>query len=185
MTVLSLQPVHGRAIDRGLGAVDEVTLVRRREGSFADVPSRAADLVRALAFVGIQAEVGELGPLRPTAVRARCRGLAPLPPELVIADVVRVRRVPLGEATRDLLRRRLPRFRRPSPEAVERCRSLLRGDDLLLCWRREAWIERRRIRDIPNAWSLRIAEILGAEGAEAAPSYTFASEGRLGSWVFR
>lgn len=184
MTVLSLEPLYGRDIDRGLGAVEEVTLVRRREGSFADVPSGPADLVRALAFLGIHAEVGELGPLPPAAVRAGCRGLVPLPRELVIADVVRVRRVPIGEATRDLLRRRLPRSRRPSAEALRRCRGLLRGDDLLLCWRREAWIERGRIRDIPRAWSFWVAEIRGAHAAKAAPSYTLASEGRFGAWVF-
>lgn len=91
--------------------------MRRSDGTYVvATDSDVRVLLRALAFEGINAlEVPEVEP---------------------IANDLRVRRVPLGEASAVVLRRRLAMFRSPSPAAIERCRLLLLGQEALLRWRR-------------------------------------------------
>lgn len=184
MTTLRLEPRFGRSIDRALGVVEQVTLVRRRDGIFADAPTGVAELARALAFAGIDAEAADDVPMPSSAVRAKVPGLGRLSSELVIADVIHVRRLSVGEATRHVLQRRLPRFRTPSHHARERCRGLLRGSELLLGWHREAWVEPKRALEVRLRSSLGITVASAPREAGRGLALAFVSEGRIGTWAF-
>ena len=143
-------------------------------------------LIRALAYVGIAAEpcVVDLAP--PAGMHpAIARDLTPLsdvPPAL---DLVDVRRLTLGLATEEALARRWRRVRGPSRPQRERCRALLRGQDVAFAWRRRAWTTRAAFRAPVSRRVLRPVVFdrdafasLGDEGR------VLASDGLLGRWLF-
>lgn len=157
MTVLQLVPVRGRSIGPALATVGSATLTRRSEGAYVDVAMSAVrPLVRALAFAGIDAQCCEpdLAPA-PALLPARGLDLAPLAPGLVDVDVVRIERIPLGTATREVLVRRLGGLLPPAPPARARCHLLLRGDQVLFAWGRRAWGTRQALRSARARRSLR------------------------------
>lgn len=187
MTVLRLEPVAGTALERGAAVVDEVTFVRRADGCFAQVRSYdASRMVRALAYAGIDARESTSDLSAPRDhLPAVADDLAPAPMALVTCDIVRVRRLHLGEATAEVLRRRLAAFHAPSAAAQARCRLLLEGEEALFAWERHGWVERARLRALRSRSSLRpIVFDRGALERDERRGRSFASDGALAAWAF-
>lgn len=184
--ILRLEPTHGTAIDLALATVERSTLFRRPDGCYAEVEDAdALPLRRALAYAGIEArEVAiALGP--GNATPATANDLIPAPRGLLISDMVRVRRVPLGPAAKQALRRPFAGWRPPSPSARARCRALLTGREALLAWDRRAWFERARVREIRTRSTLRpVVFDRGALEGAGPERRVFASEGALAGWAF-
>lgn len=148
MTILDIERVAGARLALALAAVPAVVLARRAGRAYADVPvALVAPLVRSLAFAGIRAEAcaADLFP-PPDSFVARADTLTPLEAGDVDLDVVRVERVPLGSATREVLRRRVAGLLPPTASDRARCRDLLRGADALFAWSRLAWGSRSALR---------------------------------------
>jgi hypothetical protein len=187
VTILRIDAVGGRALDRAIAVVDSATLTRRADGCFIEAP--AADLLgltRALAFAGIAATVWERQVGDPAGLLpAIGSDLEPLPSGLVEVDVVRVRRVALGEATTELLRRRFARIRPPSSRAADRCRRLLRGEDVLLGWERRAWLRRGSIAQARAVRSIRpVVFDRGALDRDEVAGRMLMTDGALARWAF-
>ncbi len=187
MIILRLTPAHGRSLDRAVGSVGDLLLVRRADGCFAQVADeQAATLVRDLAYAGITADAVECD-LRPgpAAIPATAGDLKPAPMALVISDSVRLRLLPLGAATAEVLRRRFALFRPPSAAAQRTCRRLLRNEDLMFTWRRHAFIERGAVRSVRRQSSLRpVIFDRAALGGAGHDPFAFASDGELARWAF-
>lgn len=186
MTVLRLEAVAGNAIDRALAAVGTLTLVRRPDGAFADVREQdAAPLIRALALAGIAAVPSMVDLAPPSGTHAAVgRDLAPFPGLAISVDLLEVRRVPVGEATRASLARRLPRLRRPSRAQRERCDALLRERDVALAWRRRAWASRAALRSGAARVSLRPVVFDPDALTREEERTVLASAGLIGRWLF-
>lgn len=187
MTVLRLEPLGGSHVDRALAAVGSATLTRREDGAFVEVAvADVARLVRALAFAGVAASACDADLAAPRGlVPAVGRDLAPLARPLAGTDIVRVRRLTLGEATREVLRRRLGGLLPAPAPARDRARALLRGEDVLLAWTRRAWLTRGVLRAGPVRRSLRPI-VFDREALERPDpgGRTFASSGALQRWLF-
>lgn len=185
--ILRLTSVSGDQIDAAVAAIGELTLVRRPDGCFAEVGERQAQaFVRLLAYAGIQAEPVETD-LRhaATAIPATAGDLRPAPVDLVISDSVRIRRMPLGDATAEVLRRRFALFRGPSLEARRKCVRLLRGQDVMFSWHRRALVAPSAVRSLRRSSSLRpvIFDRPSADWTGSEPR-AFASDGLLARWAF-
>lgn len=186
MTVLRLEAADANAIDVALGAVGAITLVRRPDGVFAGVREQDADpLIRVLAFAGIAAipSIVDLAP-PPGTHPAVGRDLADLRDLPLALDLVEIRRVPLGEATRASLARALPRLRRPSRAQRERCEALLRERDVALAWRRRVWAARATLRSRLARSSLRPIVFDRDALTRRDERTVLASEGLIGRWLF-
>lgn len=164
MTVLRLAPSAGRlraealpGIASALAVVDTSVLARLRGAAFAEVPvALVPRLIRALAFAGIAAEPCDADLAPPAGLFvARGMDLSPLPVGLIDLDLVRLRRIPLGLATREVLRRRFAGLLPAGPTARLRCRTLLRGEHVLFAWGRHAWASRAALRSGRARSSLR------------------------------
>lgn len=187
MTVLRLDPLHGARVDAALAAVEAVVLARRPDGRYAEVDlAEVAPFVRALAFAGIAAAPCDADLVAPAgAIVAIGRDLEPLPQALLAADVIRIRRLALGEATAELLRKRMRGLRAASAAARDRCRGLLRGDDVVLAWSRRAWGTRAAVRGRAARSRLRPVVFDPAAAARAdLPGRAFARDGAIGRWLF-
>jgi len=184
VTLFRLLPIAPGGVDHALAVAPTVTLTRQGGVLYADVvEGDAAGLIRALAFAGVAATVCAADPVGPRAVPAIGRDLAPLPAGLVDVDSVRVRRLALGEATREILRRRWAALRGPSSAARERCRAVLRGEDAVFAWERRAWGPRERLRDPRTRASLRPIVFDREALVRASEGRTYASEGAIGRWL--
>lgn len=157
MSVLRLAPAGGMSIGAALASVGSAALARRDGGAYVEVPVAVVSrLVRALAYGGIAAEPCDADLTAPPGLIAAIGSdLAPLPAGLVAIDVVRVRRVPLGPATREVLRRRFAGLLPAAASARVRCRALLRGESVMLAWGRQAWASRAALRSPGVRRSLR------------------------------
>lgn len=187
MTVLHLEVVTGSVVDRALGAVEAVTLARRPDGVFAEIRERDAEpFIRALAFVGVAAVPSIVDLTPPSGTHAAIgRDLAGLRGIPLALDLLNVRRITLGEATRASLARRLPRLRRPSRAQREQCEALLRERDVAFAWRRRAWAARATLRSGPARVSLRPVVFDAAALTRQDDERTaFASEQAIGRWLF-
>ena len=185
--ILRLVPARGDRLDPALRSVDELVIVRRPDGCFVQVPDdRASKLVRDLAYAGIEAETvqTDLAP-GPATIPATAGDLRPAPAGSVVSDSVRVRRVDLGTATAEVLRRRFAFIRAPSAEAQRTCRRLLRDEDLMFTWQRHAFIERGAVRSLRRTSSLRpLIFDRAANGWTGREPRAFASDGLLARWAF-
>jgi hypothetical protein len=187
VTVLRLSPAAGADLDRALAVVEGAMLVRRDDRVFIEVPvADVARLVRALAFAGIAAAPCDADLSAPRALRpAVGYDLAPLVAGAVACDIVRVRRLTLGEATRELLRRRFGGLAAPTEAARRRARAVLRGEDVLLAWARQGWATADALRTQRVRASLRpVVFDRGALERTDLPGRTLASAGSLGRWLF-
>jgi hypothetical protein len=185
VTILRLRSVRGTAVDAAIAALDIVRLARTPEGAFADVDESAVERsIRSLALVGISAVACDIDLAAPSGSRAAIgRDLAPVPG--LALDLVSVRRVPLGESTREVLRRRWRIVRPPSPAARALCRALLRGQDAELAWTRRAWGTAEAVRGPIARTILRpVFFDAGGVGAASHERRTFASDGIIGRWLF-
>lgn len=187
MTVLRLEAVAGTAVDLSLSTLEAVTLVRRPDGRYADVVQfEVARMVRALAYAGIDAVpcASDLETPARTFPAIGC-DLRPVPAAVMASDVVRVRRLSIGEATAELLRRRWWGLRAAPPTSRERCRAVLRGDDSLLAWTRRAWGTRAALRTPAARSSLRpvVFDRAAFDRADLR-SRAFARDAALGRWLF-
>ncbi|HEX9436168.1 MAG TPA: hypothetical protein VGA16_03290 [Candidatus Limnocylindria bacterium] len=185
--MLRLSPIGGRDLGAALAEVDAATLARRDGAAYADVPvALVPRLARALAFAGIAVEPCDAD-LEPPAglFLASGRDLRPLPGDLIALDVVRVRRVALGRATREVLRRRLRGVLPASASARRRCRELLRRDHVLFEWDRRAWAARRALRSTPARASLRpVVFDRDLVTQDELRGRTTSREVDLGRWLF-
>lgn len=183
--ILRLAPAYGDRLDPAVASAGEILLVRRTDGCFAQLADESSPtFVRDLARAGIDAvEVPDLGPA-PAAIPATAGDLLPAPLGLVASDSLRIRRVHLGAATATVLRRRFALFRAPSADAQQKCRRLLRGEDLMFSWQRQAFIERGAIRALRRASSLRPVIFDRAAFGSRSGRLAFASDGRLARWAF-
>lgn len=185
--ILRLVPAHGDRLDRAVRSARELVILRRADGCYARVADEeVASLVRDLAYAGIEAEATQidLGP-GPTAIPATAGDLLPVAVDLVISDSVRIRKVHLGMATAEVLRRRFAFIRPPSAQAQGRCRRLLRGEDLMFSWQRHAFIERGRVRSVRRTSSLRpVIFDRATAGSGGRGHLAFASDGLLARWAF-
>lgn len=187
MTVLRLVPVSGTAIGPALAAVDAAVLARRDGAAYAEVPvSLVPRLSRALAFAGIAAVSCEADLAAPPGLLlALGTDLAAVPGGLIALDLVRVRRIALGQATREMLRRRLAGLRPASAAARIRCRALLRGDDVALAWSRRAWGSRAALRSSSARASLRpVVFDPDAARRDDLPGRTSSRDEGLARWLF-
>lgn len=158
MTVLRLVPASvTTAIGPALATVESALLARRDGAAYVEVPVAVVPrLARALAFAGIRAEPCDADLTAPSGlIPAVGMDLSPVPAGLVALDVVRIRRIPLGCATREILRRRFAGLLPAAAEARVRCRALLRGDDVTLAWGRQAWASRAALRSASARRTLR------------------------------
>jgi hypothetical protein len=184
VTILRLDPLAGGSVDRAVATVDAVTLVRRSDGAYADVAEAdAGRMVRALALAGVRADASDADLAVPRALfPALGLDLAPLARGVITFDLVRVQRLTLGQSTRELLRRRIGR---PSDARAESVRSLLRGEDALLAWMRQAWSPRDalRLRSVRRSLRPIVFDRGALERADLAHR-TLASTGALTRWLF-
>jgi hypothetical protein len=185
--ILRLTPAHGDSLDRAIGSIDELVIVRRADGCFAQLADeQVAAFVCDLAYAGIAAIAVECDlASRPAGIPATAPDLHPAPVELVISDSVRVRRLSLGAATAEVLRRRFALFRAPSADAQKTCRRLLRNEDVMFTWRRQAFIERNAVRATRKRSSLRpVIFDRGALGRAGGDRRALASDAALARWAF-
>lgn len=187
MTVLRLVPAAGRDVARVLASCEGAVLARRDGTPYVEVPvATVPRLVRALAFAGIAAVPCDADLAAPPGAHVAIGiGLSPLPRGLVALDVVRVVRMPLGRATREVFRRRFLGLMPPGPAARLRCRALLRGDDVMLAWSRRAWGSRAALRSARARGVLRPV-VFDREAAERDDLHgrTSSRDERLALWLF-
>lgn len=185
--ILRLVAAHGDGLDRAIRSVEELLMVRRSDGCFAQLPeAEASGFIRDLAYAGIEADAvqADLGP-GSAGILATANDLRPAPVGPVLSDRVRIRRVDLGSATAGVLRRRLALFRAPSADAQSRCRRLLRDEDLMFSWQRQAFIQRGLVRSVRRTSSLRpVIFDRAAGGWMGRDRRSFASDGLLARWAF-
>lgn len=185
MTVLRLTALSWGRVDAALMAVDRVVLARRDHAAYADVAAvTLAPFVRALALAGVRAEpcAADLA-APPGALFARGRDLVPLPAGALALDLVRLERVPLGRATRELLRPRWSGILRPGDDARERCRQLLRCQRVTFEWSRTAWGARGALRSAQGRRSLRPA-LFAPASEDPARRRISTDDERIGAWLF-
>ncbi len=186
MTILRLDRRGDGHLDLALAAIDAVTLARTPAGAFAEVPhADVQGLTRALALAGVAAVPCEasLEPA-PGLHPAAGRDLSPLIAGAVALDLVRLRRLPLAESTREALRRDWHGLRPPSREGRERCRSLLRGEDAAFAWTRQAWATAAALRTRTVRAVLRPIVFDRAALERASEGRTYGRDGLLGKWLF-
>lgn len=147
MTVLRLERRSRGPFGPVLAELGQATFCRQPGSAHAVVAGPpVAEAVRAFAFAGIAAVPCDID-VRPPRDLLLARGLDLTPlPGLDVFDVVRIERVPLGRATREMLRRRWAGILPPDDAARARCRSLLRGEDVLVAWDRRVWGSRAALR---------------------------------------
>ncbi len=187
MTVLRLTPIGATRLGAALATVDGATLARRDGGAYAEVPvALVRRLARALAFAGIAVEPCDADIAPPAgALLARGLDLHPLRRDLVALDLVRVRRVPLGRATREILHRRLGGLLPAAAPARLRCHALLRMDEVFLEWDRCAWASRAALRSSAARRSLRPVVFGGAlADANGIRGRTTSRDPDLERWLF-
>lgn len=179
MTTLRLEVVARDPFDLAFEAPRFLLWRRGADVRMTLDESYVARVRRALALHGVRASIvpGDV-PEAPPLVRALGMALAPAPLGPDDLDLMEVRTVPLGEATRRALRRPIPRWplgmRRRS-----RCRALLRGTDALLEIRRTAWCGRGTLR--ANRRTLR--PVLFDTRAEPRTIRAYASDRALTRWI--
>lgn len=187
MSVLRLAPLGGTTVGPALAAVGSAALARRGGTAYVEVPvADVPRLVRALAYGGIAAEHCDADLAAPVGLIAAVGlDLDPLPAELVAFDSVRVRRLPLGAAVREILRRRYAGLLPASVSARGRCRALLRGESAMLAWERRAWASRSALRAAPASRSLRpvVFDRAALERTDLA-GRTSSADADLAHWLF-
>lgn len=185
--ILRLVPAQGDRLDPAVRSVGDLLIVRRADGCYAEVADgEVAELVRDLAYAGIEADATEtdLSP-GPAMIPATAGDLRPAPAGSVVLDSVRIRKVDLGFATAEILRRRFAFIRAPSADAQRKCRRLLQDEDLMFSWQRQAFIERGAVRLVRRTSSLRpVIFDRAATGWTGRERRAFASDGLLTRWAF-
>jgi len=184
MAVLRCERVADGDVDGAIAGIGTATLARMPDGVFVEVDDpQAAGAERLLAFAGVRATavLTALAP-RPGTRAAIGRDLTPLPRTALALDLVHVRALAVGSETRRLLGARWRRRPRSTDRAL--ARSLLRGEDTAIGWRRRAWSTRDVLRSTQARRVLR--PIVFDVGALITPPEhrVFAREGVLARWLF-
>ena len=187
MTVLRVGPLPGGSLDRAIAEIGTATLVRRIDGAFVDVADDDTKRsIRAFALAGVAAEAAPVDlAAPPRLIPALGVDLVPVAKGMLVADVVRVQRLELGHATRELLARPLGGFGRPTTASKQVARALLRGEDAMFAWTRVAWATRETLRMRAVRRSLRPA--IFDRAAVERPDLrgrALASAGALTRWLF-
>ena len=185
MIALRLEGMAGTRLAPALSRLGHVTFARSRGSSYAQVSAaQAREAIRAFALVGIACGPcdEDLAP-RPGILRARGLDLSPLPSGTVDLDIVRIDRLPLGAATREVLRPRLCGLLPPSAASRARCRALLRGDDVIFGWSRESWASRAVLRARPIRRVLRPV-VFDPSPQSAQSGRITSTDEHLAAWLF-
>ncbi|HEX9495234.1 MAG TPA: hypothetical protein VGA38_05700 [Candidatus Limnocylindria bacterium] len=179
MTTLLLDPAAHRAFDLALRAPRFTMWRLGSEVRLAVDDPYVAELRRALAVHGVRAVADAAErPEHPALVRAIGLTLEPARLGAEELDVVEVRVLSLAEATRSLLRRRIPHWPLGDWRRA-RCRALLREDDTLLEIRRTAWCGRTTLRSARRT----LRPVLFDPTTAARPIRRYASQNELSRWV--
>ena len=183
MTIFRCERLVDGESDRALAGLGPLTLARTPDGSFVEISDRAEIAVRALAFAGVRATPVSLSlaPARGTSA-AIGRDLVPLAREALSLDLVHVRPIPLASETRRLLRSRL--WLPPTPQRRTLCRALLKGEEVMIGWRRRAWSSRAVLRSAVARRTLRpVVFDVGAIG-QPPEHRSLVADGVLARWLF-
>lgn len=161
-------------------------VVRSRGSIWVSVATAdSAQLRRELALCGIG--MVEEGHPEPPADHVLTLASDLRPTSVPAVETIRLERLPLDEATREILdgrfRHRVIRRDRVSREAI--CRALLHGRDGSAWWDRRAWLPRGSLRDA--AVRGRFRPVVFDRAALAAPrraGLVRASDGAITRWAF-
>ena len=181
MTTLLVTADGRSSLELACAAADRWVLWRRGGQVRLVLDDRHATPVRrALAFRGLPvAPAGDGLPDPPRLLAAIGTGLAPTAlADDTELDMLEIRVVPLGEATRGLLRRPFRSFPL-GPGRRARCRALLRGTDVLLEVRRSAWCGRATLSRSRHD----LRPLLFDRTALPPAHRVFAADGVISRWV--
>lgn len=168
-------------VDRELWSLGRVVFIRGAGRTVAETDAPAAAVRRAFARSGVGVEESTMvdrpsPPLRPAIATT----LEPLGDVAARYDVLTLRPVEAGEASRKLLASSWPLRRRRSRD-LERCRQVLHDEDRALAWRRVLWAEPRVLRQLlPHARPV----VFDHDAIErCAERWTFARDHAVGRWL--
>lgn len=166
----------------GAIAAAAATVWRQDGRILIDVISGPAAFLRDAAFVGLRLRPAFGGPAeRPQAsVEAHGRDLRPVRCDANTVDRLELRPIPLAEATRRLVHRRLSFARLPARRR-ERCRDLLHDRDVAYAVTRTVWCPRAALRGAAYRRSLR--PVVFDRGAGAPILGRTARDGDLAAWL--
>lgn len=141
---LRVAPLAAGDLDAAIALLPPLRFVKTDGGIFLACPSEHREVARVLlARAGARAEPSDGLPApRPGLLPARANDLAPIRLAGVV-DILTLRTLGAGEAAARLRRHGPFRLRRRDPG---RLRSVLRGEDRLVGWRRVVWAERALFR---------------------------------------
>ena len=168
-------------VDRVVAAAD--TILWRHEGRVhLAMLSASASLLREAALAGLRLRPVAIGLVErpPSTAEAQGRDLRPIPCDDTTVDRIELGVVPLAEATRALLRRPF-RIVPLGSGRRERCRELLRGEDVAYRASRVVWCPRAALRDVTFRRSLR--PVVFDRGATAPEMPGTARSGDLTRWL--
>jgi hypothetical protein len=183
-TALRLEAVRCAAFDRRLARLGAGRLTRSAHDTYLEIDRGLDEATHELALAGVRVTSCLALPAPAVGFRpAMAFDLTPLGDGLQGIDVVEVRAIPLGEASVELMRRRLP-WLRASRQSREACRRLLRDDDVVLGWRRIVWCSVGSLR-LARA-RVRLRPIVFDRDALAgrALQWSYANDAAIERWAF-
>jgi hypothetical protein len=182
-TTLRLEAISRSRFDARIADLGSARLTRTGGVTYLESDCDLQDAVHELALSGIRTSWSSV-PLPGTAHRpAIAAHLEPLDAALEAIDVVEVMRIPLGDATAALMRRRLPWLRR-SRIARDACLRLLRDEDVVIGWRRVVWCSVAALRVVRTRVRLRPVVFDSSAVDRQELRWTYVSDGSIGSWAF-
>jgi hypothetical protein len=183
-TTLRLEAVRCTAFDAHLARLGGGRLTRAGSRTYLESDVGIASAGHELFLAGIRvAPCGGPPTPGPSLRRSIAFDLVPLDEALEAIDVVEIRRIPLGEASAELMRRRAP-WLRGSPAKQSACRRLLRDEDAVLGWRRVLWCSMPSLRAARRLVRLRPVVFDSAGIERTAMKWIYASEGAIERWAF-
>jgi hypothetical protein len=183
MTDLHLEPLRASHLDTQIVRLGRARLIRTSSGLHLHVEASVELAIRVMACIGIRCTaISDLPPVPNTLRPSIAFDLSPIDRSAGAVDVVDVHAVPLAEATRALVRRRI-RWVPISRMDRGRCRALLHEEDVWLAWRRTVWCAAPSLREIRR--QARLRPVVFDRGAieHNRERWTFASEGALTRWA--
>jgi hypothetical protein len=181
---LRLEAVTRTALDAGLARLGGGRLTRVEGVTYLETDRPIEDATYHLALAGIRVAPCARIPVAATGLHpAIALDLAPLERATPGIDVVEVRRVPLGDASAALMRRRLS-WLRSSHEARDACRRLLHDEDAVLAWRRVVWCTIGSLHEARSRARLRPV-VFDRSALDRHPArWAYVTDGAIERWAF-
>ena len=171
------------AFDARVAQLGGGRLTRAAGVTYLETDSDVDDATHQLALAGVRSSWSSAPSPRAGLRAAIALDLEPLAGVLDAVDVVELRRIPLGEASSMLMRRRM-RWLPSSQAARDACLRLLREEDALIGWRRIVWCTVAVMRVARGGVRLRPVVFDRAAVDRQTLRWTYASEGAIGNWAF-